>query len=538
MKHPIRKIVHLMGVFSILIFFFIASTHYVMWDVSNGDMPFYEKFLNGTTMHFVAGSVAILLSSSLLSYLIWRYIGARESMIQHYQTNRKRYEETLDHSMSGIINVNEKLEIVKCNQVAKDKFFGDNEICKKGLGDLLGKNITLLGTILEDGKEVFVDEIKINNSDMEKQYVSMKVVRSSTGITIYTYDLNYLKAKIKSVELNLKKIESIIKYANDAIITTDSSGFIVGWNDGAVRMFGYEMDEALGLHISIIVDPAKKKEHFLAFNHATKNRELKEHYHFDLKGSKRDGTLFSISLTLSMWETAERELYVTAIIRDISLSEELYSNVSTAFREKQTLLMELQHRVKNTLQSIIAIVNIEGHKSDSESVKTFVEILRSRLHSIESVYSSLNFEGEEFSIEKVSINSFLKPLIDRIESIHSDVRGIEFDMKFSKMTFSLKEATNIGLIVNEIITNSFKHAFDDKKDGRKIFLRFKKKKDRCEISIGDNGSGLPIYSETDKTKTSGLKLIDLLLIDIDAEMSVNTENGTLYNIIIPINTDK
>ena len=184
--------------------------------------------------------------------------------------------------------------------------------------------------------------------------------------------------------------------------------------------------------------------------------------------------------------------------------------------EKDVLLKEIHHRVKNNLQLIISLLNIQSRNENSMSTSEFVEKSLARITSMSLVHQNL-YQNE--NIEKVNFNEYLKNLTHSISNSFSEKEDkIVVNIECEEVYFNIETAIPLGLIINELMCNIYKHAFPNSENG-KIDISVKKDNNNYQISISDNGIG---YDEQkNKSSTMGMKLVNLLS---------NQINGTFQKI--------
>jgi two-component sensor histidine kinase len=161
------------------------------------------------------------------------------------------------------------------------------------------------------------------------------------------------------------------------------------------------------------------------------------------------------------------------------------AEIENRIREKDTLLRELQHRVKNNLQMITALIRLETRNAAAPTQERF-ERLAGRVDALALLYEALSHEADE---DQVDLGVYLSQIASAVMKSHA-VEGITLDLKVDTYPVSINVAMPTGLVVNELITNSLKHAFRDGEGGT-ITLRSVVAGDGCSVVIADDGIGLP-----------------------------------------------
>ena len=196
-------------------------------------------------------------------------------------------------------------------------------------------------------------------------------------------------------------------------------------------------------------------------------------------------------------------------------------------RDKDTLLKELQHRVKNNLQMITALIRLETRNVTGPDQKRF-ERLAGRVDALAILYEAL--AGKEDG-EEVDLGVYLSQIATAVMSSHA-VEGIRLDMKVDAYPVSINVAMPTGLVVNELLTNAFKHAFQGR-DGGTITMRSVVDGDGCRVMVADDGIGLPDGETWPKRGKLGALIAQSLTENARAEFDVisSAEEGTRVTIV-------
>lgn len=198
-------------------------------------------------------------------------------------------------------------------------------------------------------------------------------------------------------------------------------------------------------------------------------------------------------------------------------------------REKVTLLKEIHHRVKNNLQIISSLLNLQAGYIDDEETKEIFYVTLNRVHSMalvhELLYSSNNFSSIDYA-------KYLEALLERMVDLTSDPQNpYTFKIDVEKIELNINTALPLGLLINEIVTNSIKHGLKGIKGG-KIYVEIKSLGNgRYLLNIGDNGHGMKEEVVRENQNSLGMQLIDSLTDQLSGELTMdNSKKGTHYSI--------
>lgn len=208
----------------------------------------------------------------------------------------------------------------------------------------------------------------------------------------------------------------------------------------------------------------------------------------------------------------------------------LNASLEESLQEKEVLLQEVHHRVKNNLQIIISILRLQNHTASSKSIHNVLNDSVNRIRSMASIHETLYFSKNFASID---MTVYLEELVNDLISTYKEFKDLDIEVisNLSSVHLTINQAIPCALLVNEIITNSLKYAFNGRDSG-KIFLQINLEGDNVSFELGDDGVGFTpdFYSET----SIGLQLIDSLINQLDGTLKVDGSEGTVYKMSFPI----
>lgn len=197
--------------------------------------------------------------------------------------------------------------------------------------------------------------------------------------------------------------------------------------------------------------------------------------------------------------------------------------------EKETLLKEIHHRVKNNLQLISSILNLQSAYIEDEELLQYFRESQSRIYTIASVHEGL-YESEHLSV--VDLDSYIQKIVPDLIQIYSKDTRIIYTTRVDRIELNINTAIPVGLILNEVITNSIQHAFPDRDEGR-IDITGSLSKGFLELKVKDNGIGIPEQKDDFEAQTLGIQLIKTLVEQMNADYSINNSHGCEVIIKIP-----
>lgn len=200
--------------------------------------------------------------------------------------------------------------------------------------------------------------------------------------------------------------------------------------------------------------------------------------------------------------------------------------IQSSLTEKETLLREIHHRVKNNLQIISSLLNIQSQHIVDENVLSSIQEGQSRVQAMSLIHQNL-YQSEHLS--NVDIENYLRELVVYLsEMFAGDEKSIQVEVDASQIQFDIDTAIPLGLIVNELVSNAYKYAFD-KRDSGKINIKIRAINDiDYELDVHDDGNGLPADFDPKKSKSLGLKLVTILSRQLRGSMRSNSDEGTSF----------
>jgi two-component sensor histidine kinase len=230
-------------------------------------------------------------------------------------------------------------------------------------------------------------------------------------------------------------------------------------------------------------------------------------------------------------EITDKEDVFDAIASGVNmLGEELENSVVT-LQEREALLQEVHHRVKNNLQIISSLMNLQATYTRDKKFLALIRECRNRIISMSMIHEML-YRSRDLS--RIQVSDYIKTLTLSINSSFSgnssDV-GFEYDID-DAIYLEAERMIPIGLIVNEAVSNSFKYAFPDRKGIIRIL--FIASKTHFRMKISDNGIGLPEGAQTETFESLGMQLIETLSEQLSAELTIIREEGLGYELLFKI----
>ncbi len=206
-------------------------------------------------------------------------------------------------------------------------------------------------------------------------------------------------------------------------------------------------------------------------------------------------------------------------------------SLQQALEDKQLLMREIHHRVKNNLSMISGLLDLQIDTSSLNEVRDSLENSKSRIQSMALIHDKL-YQTESY--QSVRLDNYLQELVEAIHKTFSDKQNnVDLHFSLDPLEITIDKAVTCGLLVNELVVNAYKHAFDSAGQG-KLKVKLEKHQDKATLIIADNGPGLPDDFGAG-TDSLGAMLIDTFATQLEAELDINGENGSTFSFHFPLN---
>lgn len=211
--------------------------------------------------------------------------------------------------------------------------------------------------------------------------------------------------------------------------------------------------------------------------------------------------------------------------------DERIRRIKASLEEKQTLLQEVHHRVKNNLQIISSLLNLQAQNIGDEQIKEIFKASQNRIKLIALVHEKL-YQSKDLT--KINFAEYIKNLtIFIFHSYDAHLNGVSLRIDVRDILIDMNTAISCGLIINELVSNSLKHAFPEDKKGE-IQIKFYSDNNNFILIISDNGIGFPKELDFHKTKSLGLQLVNTSVEQLKGKIELDRTKGTKFKIKFPI----
>gem|GEM_PF-5555621 len=204
--------------------------------------------------------------------------------------------------------------------------------------------------------------------------------------------------------------------------------------------------------------------------------------------------------------------------------------IRSSLKEKEALLREIYHRTKNNMSVIISILDLQAAKSKSEEITSIFDDIKGRIFAMSLVHEQLMRAGD---LSAINLNTYVRELMDNLfRSVQTHGSEISRNSGIEPIELSIDTAVPLGLVLNEIITNSLKYAFPDGRPGE-IDIEGRLREGQLHIKVKDNGVGFDQDAVMKRSSSLGLGIIRAIIEDqLEGQVTINSDNGTTYEIVV------
>jgi len=217
--------------------------------------------------------------------------------------------------------------------------------------------------------------------------------------------------------------------------------------------------------------------------------------------------------------------------KEIEKRKNAEARIKASLYEKELLVKEIQHRVKNNLQVITSLLDLQNEYVKDGTFKNILADVQNRIRSMALIHEHI-FQSK--NVAKIDFEEYLRELVTYLfNSYGASTEEIRLKIEIREASLNVNRAIMCGLIINELVSNSLKHAFPKRERGQRINIELYSESERCVLSVSDNGIGFPKDLNFRKTESLGLQLVLSLTRQLEGSLQLNRKPGTEFKIVFP-----
>jgi len=327
----------------------------------------------------------------------------------------------------------------------------------------------------------------------------------------------------------LSILDAIIESSKDGILVIDAAGSITKWNNQFITIWNIpesiEVQEKISL-FDYISGYVKNPEPFInKLQGVYTSLSMEDADVIELN----DGRIFE-------WYSKPQRIRDDIVgrvfsFRDVTSRVRMELQIEKSLKEKETLLKEIHHRVKNNMQVVSSLLFMQARKTEDAEVKGILLESQNRIKSIALVHERM-YQSEDF--EKIDYNDYIRKFTRHLfESYQVYSTRISLSINKEMVYLPIDKAVPCSLVINELVSNALKHAFPEGRTGT-IFIDFQRQEDRYILVFRDDGIGMPQGIDNTHYETFGLELIRGLVGQLNGTIELDRTAGTAYTITFPV----
>ncbi len=345
------------------------------------------------------------------------------------------------------------------------------------------------------------------------------------GIIGIMTDITEQKMMEEALEESKKRYRLLFESAGEAIFIHGLDGRIVDVNMTACRRLGYGRYELLNMNIKDITS----SDYRVLYNDRLQKLEQNIHSLFRSENITKDGNIIFTDDSMSFFEYSGKK-NILIISRDITNQVQAQKQIEASLDEKEILLKEIHHRVKNNFQIITSLLSLQEKNVHDERLLAQFYDAKNRIRSMALIHEKL-YQSKDFS--KINMAEYITAMSQELyHTYYYELKKVDLNYDLKNVFIELEKAIPCGLIINEILTNSFKYAFPkDFNQSAVINISLQQNENnKIKLKIGDNGVGIPENIDIEKTDTLGLQLISILSSQLNGHNQLIRNPGTEWTI--------
>ena len=325
-----------------------------------------------------------------------------------------------------------------------------------------------------------------------------------------------------------ERYRNLFDNASDAIIITDLEDRVKAWNKSAERIFGYTEKEILGKKfLPLALDQKLQSENEQIVRNAISGGVITG---IETVLMRKDSARIDVSMTISPLRDGNNDVIgLSGIFRDITERKHADEQIKASLKEKEILLREIHHRVKNNMQIISSLLRLQSAYIKDKKYGDMYRESQNRIVSMSLIHEKL-YQSRDLT--RIDIKDYIRDLVYGLaQSYGANVNKIALKIDVENVPLGISSAIPCGLIINELVSNSLKYAFPDGRSGEINIILRSGEGDALELIVGDNGVGIPKDLDFRSTDSWGMRLIIILAeSQLHGEIALNRSKGTEFQI--------
>jgi PAS domain S-box-containing protein len=340
-----------------------------------------------------------------------------------------------------------------------------------------------------------------------------------------------LEETVSALSHSEEMFRTTFELAGVGIARVSLDGRFFDVNPRLCEIIGYTADEMKGLAFQEITHPDDLSTDF-EFARQLLAGEI-DRYSMEKRYFRKDTSVIWVNLTGSLVRDDNgNPVYYIAVVEDISTRKDAEKAIKRSLDEKEVLLREIHHRVKNNMQVISSLLSLQSANIDDARLRNLFQENQSRVRAMALIHEILYDSGDLSSIDLKNYVSRLTTSLTRM--FGADAGRVLLNVESEKIALGIDDMVPFGLAISELISNCLKYAFPDGREGRIDICGTRAPDGEISLMVSDNGVGLPEGLDIRNTKTMGMGLVvNLVEKQLRGRLELDRDQGTRFTIVLP-----
>ncbi len=376
-------------------------------------------------------------------------------------------------------------------------------------------------------------EIEILSGKGERIPVDVKSVAIAKGdvvdsILIVARDISRRKHIEEELERSREEYRVLYDSITDAILVAGTDRNIISYNQAFVDLFGYARGEIVGQRTAFVYADEKQ---YNEMGKLIRERVQKRGLVYTVEYRKKNGEVFPGETgVFALKDRDGNPVGFIGLIRDVTDRVEADKKIQGLLEEKELLLREVHHRIKNNMTTISSLLALQADTLDDRRAADALRDARGRLQGMLHLYDKLYRSGDYTSI---NVRQYFKDLFADISLYTARESGLRIVAEVEDISLDSNFMVPLAIIVNELVHNAFKYAYPGRDEGDISVTLKESGPDHIKLIISDDGVGIPAELDIHDPATFGLNLVNILSRQLGGEVTLVRDNGTTFSIIFP-----
>ena len=332
----------------------------------------------------------------------------------------------------------------------------------------------------------------------------------------------------KALKLSEEKFRNLVELSPDAVLMLNMKGVVTSCNTFMTKGTGYSKEEIVGKHLTELefLPSAHVPKYLKILDAASRGEAVKP---FEVQWRHKDGTPFLAEVRLGFIKEGGKNIGVQVVARDITERKKAEEKIKASLAEKEVMLREIHHRVKNNMQIISSLLRLQSRQIKDKKTLDIFNVSQNRIRSMALVHESLYRSGD---LARINFSDYIRKLTLHLFSMYrTEMDRVKSRIEVGDVFLDVNRAIPCGLIINELVSNALKYAFPHNKKGEILVKMNVDKKGNYSLVVRDTGIGFPKDLDFHQTETLGMQLVTDLTAQLEGRVSLKREGGTEFKIV-------